>query len=190
MLERALSIDPTPYVRRALTLIQVDSGQYEAAIENARLVIEQDPTLPWTQGWLGRALYLSGRLEDSLRVLQAEKDEAHYLGYLYGRLGRQADAEAMAVRYADAAGTPDVELCRIGRPGEGVRCLRARRHDQLAAGRGLLAAARDEAHPGRSAGSRNQAKTRAARIEAQSPAHSRLGRHGRSDRRTCNVLVF
>ena len=70
VLTKALSIDPSPYVRRGLALVQADLGHYEAAIAHARWVIDRDPTLPWIHTWLARALYLSGQLEASLEVFQ------------------------------------------------------------------------------------------------------------------------
>ena len=53
VLDRALSIEPTPYVRLALAVIQMDSGDYDSAIQNARWVIARDPTLSFTYSHSG-----------------------------------------------------------------------------------------------------------------------------------------
>ena len=65
-----LVIEPTTSVRRLLALIQVYSGDYEGAIQSARWVINRDPTLPFTEAHLARALYLSGRNHEALTAFQ------------------------------------------------------------------------------------------------------------------------
>ena len=89
---------PTPYVRRVLAVIQVDSGDYDSAIQNARWVIARDPTLPVTYSHLARALYLSGQEQKALTVYENDvnEDDWGYRGYLYARLGRRDEAEALA----------------------------------------------------------------------------------------------
>ena len=104
-LDRAWSIEPTPHVRRLLAVIQDDSGDYESAIQTARWVIARDPTLPFTYSHLARALYLSGQEREALKVYQNDVDENDwgYRGYLYARLGRRDEAEALAANNPQAA---------------------------------------------------------------------------------------
>ncbi len=82
----------------ALAVIQVDSGDYDSAIQSARWVIDRDPTLPFTYSHLARALYLSGQEQEALKVYQNDVDEDDwgYRGYLYARLERRDEAEALA----------------------------------------------------------------------------------------------
>jgi TolB-like protein len=104
VLDRAWSIEPTPYVRRGLEVIQVDSGDYEGAIQSARWIIDRDPTLSFTHSHLARALYLSGHEQEALKVYQNDVDENDwgYRGYLYARLGRRDEAEALAAKNPQA----------------------------------------------------------------------------------------
>jgi tetratricopeptide (TPR) repeat protein len=104
VLNRAWSIEPTPYVRFALAVIQVDSGDYDSAIRNARWVIARDPTLSFTYSHLARALYLSGQEQEALKVYQNDVDanDWGYRGYLYTRLGRRDEAEALAANNPEA----------------------------------------------------------------------------------------
>jgi tetratricopeptide (TPR) repeat protein len=104
VLDRAWSIEPTPYVRRAIEVVQVDSGDYDSAIQSARWVIDRDPTLAFTHSHLARALYLSGQEREALKVYQNDVNEEDwgYRGYLYTRLGRRDEAEALAANNPQA----------------------------------------------------------------------------------------
>ncbi len=106
VLTKALSIDPSVYVHRALALNQTYLGHFEAAIAHARWVIGREPTLPFIHTWLARALYLSGQEEEALTVLQNANEEQDWgaLGYLYARLGRRDEAEALAAKNPQAPG--------------------------------------------------------------------------------------
>jgi serine/threonine-protein kinase len=94
-----LSLD----VRRISALVQIDAGQYDQAIENARWVLERDAQFPYAELSLARALMLSGRTEEAAPLLKNK--HWSYLGYLYAVTGRRNEAEAMiAARPNDAAG--------------------------------------------------------------------------------------
>src|SRR5687768_6908502 len=63
VLDGALRADPLSLdVRRIAALVQIDAEQYDAAIANARWVVQRDPQFPFAQLSLARALVLSGRL--------------------------------------------------------------------------------------------------------------------------------
>lgn len=61
-------------------------------------MLEKDPNYPFAATWLGRALALSGRLDDALRVFEDNKPGLGYVGYVYAVTGRRAEAEAIAER--------------------------------------------------------------------------------------------
>ncbi len=80
LLETAQRIDPLSLqVRRALALLQVEAGRYDNAIESARWVLAHDPTLPYADIFLGRALTLAGRTKEALPHLR-EKQPGGKLG--------------------------------------------------------------------------------------------------------------
>jgi serine/threonine-protein kinase len=104
VMDDAVRTDPLSLdVRRVAALIQVESGAYDQAIENARWVLQRDPQFPFAELWLARALLLSGRAKEAEPLL-ADKHWS-YRGYLYAVSGRRAEAEALiAANPADAAG--------------------------------------------------------------------------------------
>jgi eukaryotic-like serine/threonine-protein kinase len=94
-----LSLD----VRRVTALVQIDARQYDAAIANARWVIQRDPEFPFARLWLARALVLSGRTKEAAPLL--EKERWSYRAYLYAVTGRRHEAEALvAANTEDPAG--------------------------------------------------------------------------------------
>jgi serine/threonine-protein kinase len=94
-----LSLD----VRRVSALLQVESGQFDKAIENARWVLQRDPAFPFAELWLARALLHSGRTTEAAPLLSNK--HWSYRGYLYAVTGRRREAEALiAAHPADAAG--------------------------------------------------------------------------------------
>jgi len=104
-LANALAIDPLSLdVRRTMANVQLDSGQYDAAIENCRLLRSQAPGFPFVEKCLGRALSLSGQHEAALAIVQQDPDDWGMLGYVYGVMGRRAEAEAIADSHPDAPG--------------------------------------------------------------------------------------
>jgi serine/threonine-protein kinase len=94
-----LSLD----VRRVTAVVQIDARQYDAAIANARWVLQQDPQFPYAKLSLARALVLSGRFKEGGPLL--EKERWSYRAYLYAVTGRREEAEALvAVNQQDPAG--------------------------------------------------------------------------------------
>jgi hypothetical protein len=71
----------------------------DQAIENARWVLDRDPTYPKVANTLGRALILSGRTEEALLIA---KDLWDMLGHLYAVTGRREQAAAIAAAHPDA----------------------------------------------------------------------------------------
>jgi serine/threonine-protein kinase len=106
LLEVARDIDPGSLdVHRTLAAIQVEAGKYEEAIRNAGLVLERDPTYPFAANRLGRALALSGRPDEALRIFEEDHSVGPaYVGYMYAMTGRRDEAEAVARNAANNPG--------------------------------------------------------------------------------------
>jgi tetratricopeptide (TPR) repeat protein len=102
VLEAARRADPESLdVRRALAHVQVDAGQYEAAIASCRWVMERNPQFPYIESRLGRALILEGKADEALAVFQRTPKAWGYLGYHLAVTGQRAAAEAMAAEHPD-----------------------------------------------------------------------------------------
>jgi serine/threonine-protein kinase len=103
----ALANDPLSLtIERELAFVHMSLGRYAEAIERFERVLAVDPAFPYTDKLLGRALILSGRLEEGLAVLESTPE--HGLGgghnadsqaYALVRLGRRAEAEQIAVEH-------------------------------------------------------------------------------------------
>ena len=123
LLDVARNVDPLSLdVVRTLAVAQVDAEQDQEAIRNARAVLEQDPTYPYAANRLGRALALSGRLDEALRTFEQDDGSGPgYVGYVYAMTGRHAEAEALAAR----APNPGAELLIYGGLGDKERAFDA-----------------------------------------------------------------
>ena len=136
VLERAWSIEPTPYVRRFLALIQVDSGDYEGAIQSARWVIDRDPTLPFIYSYSGpRVVFVraGARGVEGLSRTTPTNEIGLIAATSTPGSGAVTRPRPLPSR-TPSASVPDAGLCRVGRPGAGVRGFRAGRAAQLSAG--------------------------------------------------------
>jgi len=104
ILDDAMRADPLSLdVRRMTALVQIDAAQYDAAIANARWILQRDPEFPFTRLWLARALVLSGRTKEAAPLLEQERWS--YRAYLYAVTGRRNEAEALiAANAQDPAG--------------------------------------------------------------------------------------
>ena len=104
VLDNALRADPLSLdVRRVTALVQIDAEQYDAAIANARWVLQRDPEFPFAKLSLARALVLSRRVNEGGPLL--EKERWSYRAYLYAVTGRRDEAEALiAANQRDPAG--------------------------------------------------------------------------------------
>ena len=102
VMDGALRADPLALdLRRVSALVQVDAGQYDNAIGNARWVLQRDPEFPFAETWLARALMLSGRVQEAAPLVASK--HWSYLGYLYAVTGRRAEAEALVAVHPDDA---------------------------------------------------------------------------------------
>ena len=92
--------------RRTLAVVQLDAGHYENAVANARWVLQRDPTFPYMEEILSRALIFTGRQDEALLFLQKNLLKTPqlwgHLAYLFAVTGRRAEAEALAAQHPDA----------------------------------------------------------------------------------------
>ena len=101
VLTDALEVNPLSLgVRRALAHVLVEHGDYERAIEISRGVIEEAPALAVTEQTLGRALYLSGRVDAAGEKFQGEGHWG-YRGYILAVRGRYPEARLLADAHPD-----------------------------------------------------------------------------------------
>jgi TolB-like protein len=97
----AQTVDPLSLdVRRVIGIVQLNSGRYAEAIESFTWVRERNPEFPFTENHLGLALAVSGRPDEALRIFQKPSQAANWglLGFVYGVLGRRADAEELLAK--------------------------------------------------------------------------------------------
>jgi serine/threonine-protein kinase len=105
--ETARRIDPLSLeARRTLAVVQLDAGHYEDAVANARWVLQRDPTFPYMEEILSRALIFAGKQDEALLFLQKNLLKTPqlwgHLAYLFAVTGRRAEAEALAAQHPDA----------------------------------------------------------------------------------------
>ena len=97
-----LSLD----VRRVIGIVQLNSGRYAEAIESFTWILKRDPQFPFTENHLGLSLAVSGRPEEALKIFQRPSQAANWglLGFVYGVLGRRADAEELVAKRPNLPG--------------------------------------------------------------------------------------
>jgi len=97
-----LSLD----VRRVIGIVQLNSGRHAEAIESFTWVLKRNPQFRFTENHLGLALAVSGRPEEALRIFQKPSQVQNWgmLGYVYGVLGRRADAEDLLAKSPNLPG--------------------------------------------------------------------------------------
>ncbi len=97
-----LSLD----VRRVIGIVQLNSGRYAEAIESFTWVLKRDPQFQFAENHLGLALAVSGRPEEALKIFQKPSQARNWglLGYVYGVLGRRADAEELLAKSPNLPG--------------------------------------------------------------------------------------
>ena len=101
--ETARRIDPLSLnVRLTLAVAQLEAGHYEDAVASARWALQRDPTFPYMEENLSRALILAGQHDEALHILQKNPDKWGWLGYLFAVTGRRDEAEALAAQHPDA----------------------------------------------------------------------------------------
>ena len=141
VLEAARLADPESLdVRRVLALVQVDAGQYDAAIASCRWVMERKPKFPFIESWLGRALMLEGRTDEAVVFQRSNPNPCAYLGYHLAVTGPRAEAEALAADVVAEGPADDLRrACQGWRsvlPAAGGECLDRMRRPELALLRG------------------------------------------------------
>jgi serine/threonine-protein kinase len=99
-MQEAVQADPESRdARRVLGRVQLDAGLYGEALASCRHVLDQDPTYPFVEEICGLALMFQERMDEALAMFtkRAALNE-HFIGYIYARTGRVAEAEALAAR--------------------------------------------------------------------------------------------
>jgi TolB-like protein len=103
LLEEALRADPLSLdVRRELAMVQIMAGRYEEAIANLERVRAVDPSFPFADLFLARALTFGGRLAEALPLWETRKDDPgwqFWMAYAYVMAGRRAEVERMAATH-------------------------------------------------------------------------------------------
>ena len=81
--------------------IQISSGQYDQAIDNARHVLAKNPTFPFALELWGRAEVQKGDVAAGIARLENDRDRNEgWLGYAYAVSGRRGEAEDLLQRNA------------------------------------------------------------------------------------------
>jgi serine/threonine-protein kinase len=91
-------------VQRVKAGVLVDSERYDEAIQSGKWVTARDPTFPYAEKIVGRALVLSGKHQEALTIFQNNPKEWAMLGYVYAAMGRREEAEAIAAAHPDVPG--------------------------------------------------------------------------------------
>jgi serine/threonine-protein kinase len=93
------------HVHRSLACLQVESSRvdlYDEAIRTSRWALERDPELGWTDVCLGRALLLTGRVDEAERIFNAKPQYWQFRGYLAAVRGLHDEARAIAEAHPEA----------------------------------------------------------------------------------------
>ena len=138
LLEAALEADPLSLdLRRVLTYVQLSIGLYQEARDNARRVLDVDPTFPFVANYLRWALLFNGERAAALEQLEEfSVGRPGVRGYIHAINGRRAEAEAIAAQFTHL---PQRQAEIYGLLGDKDRALEAL--ERLAAVNALKAAA-------------------------------------------------
>jgi TolB-like protein/tetratricopeptide (TPR) repeat protein len=100
VMREALSVDPlSADARRLLARAQVDAADFDGALENCTLVLQQDPEFLFADAICGFALMFKGRTDEALALFNKRRAANEgWIGYLHAITGRRADAEALRTR--------------------------------------------------------------------------------------------
>ena len=78
-------------------------------------MLHRDPGFPFTANRLGRALALSGRPDEALRIFEEDGVRGlGYVGYVYAVTGRRAEAEAIAANLDNSRNSAGQQLLIYG----------------------------------------------------------------------------
>ena len=91
-----LSLD----LRREIGEVELFSGRYAQAVETFERVTHADPDFPFARSYLARALILSGRVNEALRLLEPGMPFLG-LGRAYVMTGRRTEAERLVTEWED-----------------------------------------------------------------------------------------
>ncbi|HEX2462201.1 MAG TPA: protein kinase [Vicinamibacterales bacterium] len=138
LLEAALEADPLSLdLRRVLSYVQLSIGLYQEARDNARRVLDVDPTFPFVDNYLRWALLFNGERAAALKQLEEfSVGRPGVRGYIHAINGRRAEAEAIAAQFTHL---PQRQAEIYGLLGDKDRALEAL--ERLAAVNALKAAA-------------------------------------------------
>jgi tetratricopeptide (TPR) repeat protein len=95
--QKALQLDPLSIdVRNVWTHFLLIQHRYDAALENSRRVLADNPKEPFAEQLYARALVHKGKLAEGIARLEGlGPGSILYLGYAYARAGRREDAEKL-----------------------------------------------------------------------------------------------
>jgi tetratricopeptide (TPR) repeat protein len=97
VLRTAVAVHPASAdVRRTLAYAQLQNKDYAGAIDTSRWVIAHHPDLEFADQSYGRALYLSGRIDEALGWFSNSESQWGHRGYVLALMGRHAEARALA----------------------------------------------------------------------------------------------
>ena len=109
-------LSPEVYQRLANVLIVL--GRYDDAVA---YTMKMPPDSSLTDTWLGRAWFFQGRTPDAIEILRRKPSPSAYLGFVYGRSGRRAEAEEVAAHLEK----PDDQAIAFAGMGEKDRAVAA-----------------------------------------------------------------
>lgn len=111
-LRRAIELDPLSSSRRIdLAYALLRTGASTEALEISRAVLAATPDEGFAKQLEARALMQQGRFQEALAILDTLGPASHaYLGYAYAKLGRRAEAEALASEDDPAAARHQVVI--------------------------------------------------------------------------------
>ncbi len=99
LLQQALRHDPLSLdVQREIGEVLLYSGRYAEAVEAFQRLAQIEPEFPFVRSYLARALTLTDRADEALRVLDPGLPFLG-LGQAYVRLGRRAEAERLVIEW-------------------------------------------------------------------------------------------
>lgn len=130
LLNAALGADPlSADVRRTMSLVQINAGLYDDALENCRRAIAIDPKVGGADIRCAQALLQKGQVAEAIATLEKTVAEVGgggrgfgYLGYAYAITGRRAEAEEQLARNE---GLPHQQATIYGGLGDKERAFQA-----------------------------------------------------------------
>jgi TolB-like protein/tetratricopeptide (TPR) repeat protein len=115
MLE-AVRVDPLSLdARRVLSRAQSFAGLYDDALDNCQRVVDQDPNYQFAEEICGISLMFKGRMDEALERFNKRADlNEQWIGYIYAKTGRRAEALALAERNYHLPHRPAIIYAALG----------------------------------------------------------------------------